>query len=209
MNRQFLRGALRQTTARPISAVTVGAPRVRRTAAVREAVRCQERRRRRQEVLERSVCQPTLDGQRDAIAAAQAQARDAALQARAARARRAASSGSRAPLAPIGWPSATAPPLTLTFARSMPSCWSTATQLHRERFVDLEEVNVFELPADLLRHAPDGFHRRHQQVLRRQAARGLSDDARERLETELRRARSLTSRPARRRRHSPAGHCRR
>ena len=50
----------------------------------------------------------------------------------------------RAPLAPIGWPSATAPPLTLTLAGSSPSCAITATSCDRERLVDLEQIDVVQ-----------------------------------------------------------------
>ena len=66
----------------------------------------------------------------------------------------------------------------------MPSSRITATSLHRERFVDLEEVDVLQIPADLLRDLADGFDRRHHHQLRRQAARRLADDARERREPE-------------------------
>ena len=53
-------------------------------------------------------------------------------------------------------------------------------RLHRERFVELEQIDVVERPADLLGHAPHGLDRRHQHELRREAAGRLADDARER-----------------------------
>ena len=53
----------------------------------------------------------------------------------------------RAPDAPIGWPSATAPPRTLTFARSSSSSCCAAMVTHGEGLVDLPEVDVGVLPA--------------------------------------------------------------
>ncbi len=79
----------------------------------------------------------------------------------------------RAPLAPIGWPSATAPPFTLTRAGIDAELAHDGDRLHRERLVDLEEVDVLQRPADLRRDLAHGFDRRHQHHLRREAARRL------------------------------------
>ena len=48
----------------------------------------------------------------------------------------------RAPLMPIGWPSAIAPPLTLTLSSSMPSSRLLAMPDRGERLVDLDQVEV-------------------------------------------------------------------
>ena len=50
----------------------------------------------------------------------------------------------RAPLAPIGWPSAIAPPLTLIFFGSSAELAQHAERLRRERLVQLEEVDVLD-----------------------------------------------------------------
>ena len=57
-------------------------------------------------------------------------------------------------------------------------------RLDREGFVDLEEVDVVQVPTDFRRDLPHGFDRRHHDQLRRQPARRLSDDARHRREAE-------------------------
>ena len=154
------------------------------------------------------VVHSALDGERDAVAAAEAQRRDAALQVallqRVEQRRQHA-----APLEPIAWPSATAPPLTLTLRRIDAELVEHRDRLHGERFVQLEQIDVLQLPADLLGDAAHGFDRRHQHELRRQAARRLADDARQRREAErLARARR-PSRPAPTRRRSRRARCRR
>jgi hypothetical protein len=53
-------------------------------------------------------------------------------------------SSSRVPLSPSGWPSAMAPPLTLTLSRSSPSSFSHRQVLRREGLVDLDQVDVAE-----------------------------------------------------------------
>ena len=70
----------------------------------------------------------------------------------------------------------------------MPELAEDGDRLHRERLVQLEQVDVGELPADLLGDAAHGFDRRHQHELRREAARRLADDARERRQAERLRA---------------------
>ena len=53
-------------------------------------------------------------------------------------------------------------------------------RLHREGLVDLEQIDVGQLPADLRGDLPHRFDRRHHHHLRREAARRLADDARHR-----------------------------
>ena len=50
----------------------------------------------------------------------------------------------RAPLIPSGWPSAIAPPLTLTFAGSSPSSSMQTIDWLGERLVELDEVEVVD-----------------------------------------------------------------
>jgi len=54
--------------------------------------------------------------------------------------------------------------------------------LDRIRFgtYQLDEIDILQLPADLLRDALHRFHRRHEDELRRETARRLPDDSRER-----------------------------
>jgi hypothetical protein len=66
-----------------------------------------------------------------------------------------------------------------------PELLENGHRLHRERFVQLEEVDIRELPSDLLRHTPHGFNGCHQHVLRGETARRLADDPRQRLYAEL------------------------
>ena len=67
---------------------------------------------------------------------------------RRSQARRAASSETRAPLAPMGWPSATAPPWTLTRAGSRPSA-GHGHALTDQRLVELTS-STSSIPARLL-----------------------------------------------------------
>ena len=53
----------------------------------------------------------------------------------------------RAPLDPIGWPSAIAPPLTLTRAGSSSSPRTHAMRLRGEGLVQLDEVEVARAPS--------------------------------------------------------------
>ena len=61
----------------------------------------------------------------------------------------------RAPVAPIGWPSAHAPPLTLTLAGSSFRSWIAAIATHGERFVDLVQIDLTRVPAGLARAPPE------------------------------------------------------
>ena len=90
-----------------------------------------------------------------------------------------------APDAPIGWPSAIAPPLTLIFDVSQPISLLTAHGLRGERLVDLHQVEVRRRPAGLLEAAPRRRHRAHAHDRRIDAGRRERLDARERLEAEL------------------------
>ena len=83
-----------------------------------------------------------LDDERERLAAADAQRGQAALRFAVAPWRRAAWSRTRAPLAPMGCPSATAPPRTLTLADRARRLGRTAMATHREGLVDLEEVDL-------------------------------------------------------------------
>ena len=56
----------------------------------------------------------------------------------------------RAPEAPIGWPRAIAPPLTLTFSSSMPSIADRVERHRGERLVDLPQVDVVDRQARLV-----------------------------------------------------------
>ena len=104
----------------------------------------------------------------------------------------------RAPEAPIGWPSAQAPPLTLTL-----SC-GEAEIAHRrhgddgEGLVDLEQVDVVERPAGLRQQLPDRADRRGGEPGRRLRVGGVADDARPAASGPRARRRSGASAPARR-----------
>ena len=56
--------------------------------------------------------------------------------------------------------------------------------LNGERFVDLEQVDVIELPSDLRGDLPHRFDGCHEHELRREPAGGLADDARHRRHAE-------------------------
>ena len=83
----------------------------------------------------------------------------------------------RAPLAPIGWPRATAPPLTLTFSGFNSSCSHDGDRLDGERFVQFDEIDISQIPADLFDEFADGFDRRHHHQRRLDAADGLTNDS--------------------------------
>ncbi len=65
----------------------------------------------------------------------------------------------RAPEAPIGWPMAMAPPLTLTLDVSQPSSRLTANGLGGEGFVGLDQVEVADFPAGLFQRLARGRDR--------------------------------------------------
>jgi len=87
----------------------------------------------------------------------------------------------RQPLAPIGWPSAIAPPLTLIFDVSQPISLVHRAGLRRERLVDLHQVQVGGLPAGLLERTARRRHRSHAHDLRVDAAGSEGLDPRQRL----------------------------
>ena len=85
----------------------------------------------------------------------------------------------RAPEAPMGWPRATAPPLTFTFSGSSCSSRVTAMRLHGERFVQFVEIHVVvAIPAGFCEDFLDGVNRSHHHPFGLDAADGLRDDAR-------------------------------
>ena len=90
----------------------------------------------------------------------------------------------RAPLAPMGWPSAIAPPLTLTFDQSKPSSRPSASDLRRERLVDLDQVERLDRHLDLGEQLLDALDRGEEEPLRRDLRLGVADDPGERLQAE-------------------------
>ena len=65
----------------------------------------------------------------------------------------------RAPVMPNGWPTAIAPPLTLSLSIGMPSALAEPQRLHREGLVDLEQVDVVDAPCPALRERLPGSPR--------------------------------------------------
>ena len=86
----------------------------------------------------------------------------------------------RAPEAPIGWPSAQAPPLTLTFS------WGKPEVAHRrhgddgEGLVDLEQVDGILAPSSLLEQLLQRADWRGGEILRRGGVGRMRDDSRKR-----------------------------
>ena len=101
----------------------------------------------------------------------------------------------RAPVAPIGWPSAIAPPLTLTSPQSQPSVLPFASDLRRERLVHLEQVVVVQGRAGLLQQLLDRQDRRVEQPERIARRRGVRHDARHRRQALLADGRARSRRP--------------
>ncbi len=91
----------------------------------------------------------------------------------------------RAPVMPNGWPTAIAPPLTLSLSSGMPSCLRRAQRLDRERLVDLEQVDVVEAHAGVAQRGRDRLDRAEAHDLGRQAGDGRRHDARQRGQAEL------------------------
>ena len=107
----------------------------------------------------RKISPREFDRHRRRLAAADAQRGDAALDA----ARLSAASSvtrMRAPEAPIGWPSAQAPPLTLTLSCGQAELAHRRHRHHREGLVDLEQVDVARAPAGLVEQPADRADRR-------------------------------------------------
>ena len=88
----------------------------------------------------------------------------------------------RAPLAPIGWPSAIAPPFTLTFDQSKPELAPVGEGLGGERLVDLDEVERLDRQLDPVEQAADAGDRGEEQPLRLDLGLGVADDPGQRLE---------------------------
>ncbi len=87
----------------------------------------------------------------------------------------------RAPEAPIGWPSATAPPLTLTRSSSMPSSADRVERDRGERLVDLPHVDVCRAQTGLLQRLRGGRGGRAREVGEVVAALRVGDDLAEHL----------------------------
>ena len=64
----------------------------------------------------------------------------------------------RAPVQPIGWPSAIAPPLTFSFSERNRLVAQHREHLRRERLVQLDEIEVVQRQTGALEQLP---HRRH------------------------------------------------
>ena len=91
----------------------------------------------------------------------------------------------RAPLAPIGWPSAIAPPFTFTRRRIQPKRVAVGQRLGGKRLVRLDEVEVADRRLLLRQQVPHGADGREEQVLRMHRAGRIGIDAREHLESVL------------------------
>ena len=83
-----------------------------------------------------------MEGHREAHAAGDAQRGEPVRAAAAARARAAASTTMRAPVAPIGWPSAIAPPFTFRRSSGQVELAVAGQHLGREGLVELDQVVV-------------------------------------------------------------------
>ena len=112
----------------------------------------------------------------------------------------------RPPLAPIGWPSATAPPFTFTRSSSAPSSLGRVLRDRRERLVDLDPRDVVDRLAGPLERDRGGLRRRAREVrdlvgdvpLRRRSSRAArSRAAAPTPRSRRRRTRRRRSRPAR------------
>ena len=88
----------------------------------------------------------------------------------------------RAPEAPIGWPSAQAPPCTFTLSCGKRVLLHGRHRHDRERFVDLEEVDVLRGPAGLAVELLDGADRRGREPRGLLRVRRVRDDHRKRLQ---------------------------
>ena len=86
----------------------------------------------------------------------------------------------RAPEAPIGWPSAQAPPLTLTFSCGKPEIAHRRHGDDGEGLVDLEEIDGIRAPAGLLEQLFQRADRRGGEIFRRGGVGRMRDDARKR-----------------------------
>ncbi len=91
----------------------------------------------------------------------------------------------RAPLAPMGWPMATAPPLTLTRSRERPSSLVTPKRLDAEGLVEFEEIDVIEGPAGAGEDFLDACDRCEHDPPGSDATGGLRADGGEWLEVQI------------------------
>ena len=119
----------------------------------------------------------------------------------------------RAPEAPIGWPSAQAPPWTLTLSCGRPMFAHRRHGDDGEGLVDLEQIDLARAPADLVGELPDRADRRGGEPAGLLRMGAMADDGRQRREAELLRlgAAHHHQRRARRRRSSwnwPPSPCR-
>ena len=88
----------------------------------------------------------------------------------------------RAPDAPIGWPSATAPPLTFVLCEVEPRLAAARERDDGERLVHLEEIDVLHGELGAREHLLDRADGRRREPLGRLRVPAVADDARERLE---------------------------
>ena len=107
----------------------------------------------------------------------------------------------RAPEAPIGWPMAMAPPLTLTLRGVPAEVLVDRAGLRRERLVGFDQVEVVVLPAGLLERGARGRDRPGAHDRGIDAGLRPRHDARERRLAELGGFATPSSAPRRRRRH--------
>ena len=94
----------------------------------------------------------------------------------------------RQPLAPIGWPEATLPPLTFTFSGSRPSSRSTATVEPLKASLISKRSTCLDVDAFFLEALGDGQDGGDEHVFHVEPGRGLRADGREHLAAERRRA---------------------
>ena len=91
-------------------------------------------------------------------------------------------SSRRVPLAPSGWPSAIAPPFTLTLSRSSPSSFSHARYCAANASLISIEIDVGQREPRLLEHLADRGHRPHAHQRRLDADRRPRHQPAERLQ---------------------------
>ena len=85
----------------------------------------------------------------------------------------------RAPLAPMGWPSATAPPFMFVRSAGKPEFSAHRHRLGGERLVDLEDIHPVHRPVEPLEKPPDRGHRGHHDPLGIEPRDRLTGDPRE------------------------------
>ena len=106
----------------------------------------------------------------------------------------------RAPVMPNGWPTAIAPPFTLSFSIGMPRSPVGRDDLRRERLVDLDQVDVVDGHAGPRERLPGRLDRAEAHDLRRQRGDAGGDDPGQRRDARARGPSRRSSRPPRRRR---------